>query len=72
MKNTKSVQSQARRTLDEEELIWRNDVVEEAFRLYAERALFPDQRCADLIEAYRSGEIEIEELRLEILRPFLV
>lgn len=55
----------------EDELAWRSEVIEEAMRLYAELGYRLDGRCADLCEAYRTGKIGLDELRREIIRPYV-
>jgi len=56
---------------DEDELAWRTQVIEEAMGLYAELGYRLDIRCADLCEAYRTGKIELDDLRREIIRPYV-
>lgn len=56
---------------DEDELAWRTEVIQEVLVLYAELGYRLDGRCAHLCEAYRTGQIELDELRREIARPYL-
>lgn len=56
---------------DEEERAWRSEVLDQALQLYAEDGFRLDRRCHDLCEAFRCGRIELEELRHEVLRPFV-
>jgi hypothetical protein len=57
--------------LDEDEVARRTQVIEEAIGLYAELGYRLDGRCAELCEAYRTGKIGLDELRREIIRPYV-
>lgn len=58
-------------TLDEEECAWRAEVLEDALTLYAERGFSLDDRCRALCEAFQTGQIELEEFRRQVLRPYV-
>lgn len=49
----------------------RRAVIEEALCLNREHGYAPNQRCLDLCEAYIRGAMDLEQLRLEVIRPYL-
>ncbi len=57
--------------IDDDERDFRIEVVEEAIRMNAANGYRIDRRSERLCQAYVAGELELDELRMEIIRPHL-
>lgn len=57
--------------LDDEERGLRAEIIEEAIRMNSAHGYRIDIRCQHLCERYINGELDIDALRLEVIRPYL-
>lgn len=57
--------------INDEERAWRIEIVDEAVRLNTEHGYRIDARCRTLCDAFIKGEMEMDELRFEVIQPYL-
>lgn len=57
--------------IDDDERTWRMEIAEKAIRMQTEAGYEFDARCRRLLERFVDGDLDFDQLKREIVRPYL-